>query len=202
MRRLDLQDTPGPRLDCVHWKSLYRKEIYGARTGDGWLLQITRYAPVRQQFEQAIFGEPLLLVPGWSQNRHCYSCGPFVKNLLFHGADVHILELRGHGKSSRALQLEEHHRKGTPLLADFDFDWELDRYFLQDVPAGVRAVKERTGRDKIFYVGNSMGGMLGYGYAGCHDDLAGLVTIGAPSDIGRGFFPLRLAALLVSALGG
>src|SRR5436309_3606367 len=106
MRRLDLQETTGPSIDSVAWKSLYRKEIYDAATADGWLLQITRYKPVRQPFDQPIFGEPLLLVPGWSQNRHAFSCGTFVKNLLYFGADVHILELRGHGKSSRALQLE------------------------------------------------------------------------------------------------
>jgi len=194
MRRLDLQETTGPSIDDVAWKSLYRKEIYDAATADGWLLQITRYRPVRQSFDQPIFGEPLLLVPGWSQNRHAFSCGSFVKNLLYFGADVHILELRGHGKSSRALQLERHHRDGRPLPHDFDFGWDLDSYFLYDVPAAVKAVKEKSGRDKIFYVGNSMGGMLGYGYAGCHDDLAGLVTMGAPSDIGRGFFPLKLAA--------
>jgi pimeloyl-ACP methyl ester carboxylesterase len=195
MRRLDIQETTGPSLDVVPWKSLYRKETYDAPTADGWILQVTRYKPVKQSFEQPIFGEPLLLVPGWSQNRHAFSCGSFVKNLLYFGADVHILELRGHGKSSRALQLERHQNAGGVLPADFDFDWDLDSYFQHDVPAGVRAVKERTGRDKIFYVGNSMGGMLGYGYAGCHDDLLGLVTIGAPSDIGRGFLPLRLAAM-------
>jgi pimeloyl-ACP methyl ester carboxylesterase len=194
MRRLDLQETAGPSLDVVPWKSLYRKETYDAPTQDGWMLQVTRYQPVRQTFDQPIFGEPLLLVPGWSQNRHAFSCGSFVKNLLYYGADVHILELRGHGKSSRALQVDRHHREGTPLPADLEYGWDLDSYFLQDVPAGVAAVKQRTGRDKVFYVGNSMGGMLGYGYAGCHKDLAGLVTIGAPSDIGRGFFPLRLAA--------
>jgi len=63
-------------------------------------------------------------------------------------------------------------------------------------------VKQATGRSRIFYLGNSMGGMLGYGYAGCHDDLAGLVAIGAPSDIGRGFLGLRAAALFGPVLMG
>jgi pimeloyl-ACP methyl ester carboxylesterase len=202
MRRLDIQESESPSVDDVHWKSLYKKETYDAATEDGWMLQITRYQPVRQSFAQPIFGQPMILVPGWSQNRHAFSCGSFVKNLLYYGADVHILELRGHGKSSRELQLERHARDRRPLPHDFDFAWDLDSYFLHDVPAGVRAVRERTGSDKIFYVGNSMGGMLGYGYAGNHDDLAGLVTIGAPSDLGRGFFPLRLAAMFGPALLG
>ena len=203
MRRLDLQ--PAPRvhdLDRVAFKSLYTKEIYDAPTADGWVLQISRYKPVPQLWEQPILGQPLLLVPGWSQNRHAFSCGDFVKQLLAYGADIHILELRGHGRSSRKLQLDRAAKQGTKPPADIDWGWDLDSYFLHDVPAGVAAVKARTGRAKIFYVGASMGGMLGYGYAGCHDDLAGLVAIGAPSDIGRGFLALRAMALFGPALVG
>ena len=40
-----------------------------------------------------------------------------------------------------------------------------------------------------------MGGMLGYGYAGLHDDLEGLITIGAPADLGRGSCCSALLAL-------
>lgn len=203
MRRLDLQPAPGIReLADIPFKSLYAKEIYDARTADGWTLQISRYRPLPQAWDQPIFGQPLLLVPGWSQNRHAFTCGDFVKQLLAYGADIHILELRGHGRSSRELQLERAEREGEPLPKDLDWGWDLDSYFLYDVPAGVEAVKKKTGRSQIFYVGNSMGGMLGYGYAGSHHDLAGLVAIGAPSDIGRGFLGLRAAALFGPALMG
>src|SRR4051812_46497460 len=196
MRRLDPTAAPtSQKLDSVAFKSLYRKEIYDAPTSDGWVLQISRYKPRPQPWNQPIFGQPLMLVPGWSQNRHAFTCGDFVKQLLAYGADIHILELRGHGRSSRALQIA---RNRFP--ADLDYRWDLDTYLLEDVPAGVEAVKRKTGRKKIFYVGNSMGGMLGYGYAGCHDDLAGLVAIGAPSDIGRGFIGLRAVAMFGPAL--
>src|SRR5476651_357659 len=126
MRRLDLPDATVPSVEDVTWKSLYRKETYDVETADGWVLQITRYQPVRQSFEQPIFGQPLILVPGWSQNRHAFSCGSFVKNLLYYGADVHILELRGHGKSSRELQLERQEKTGRPLPHDLNFAWDLD----------------------------------------------------------------------------
>jgi pimeloyl-ACP methyl ester carboxylesterase len=198
VRRLDLQDPPSQRdLDRIAFKSLYSKEIYGARTDDGWLLQISRYRPLRQAWAQSIFGQPMLLVPGWSQNRHAFTCGDFVKQLLSYGADIHIAELRGHGLSNRQLQLT---RGLHP--ADLDYRWDIDSYFLHDIPALVQAVKKRTGHPRIFYLGNSMGGMLGYGYAGCHDDLSGLIAIGAPSDIGRGFLGLRAAALFGPALIG
>src|SRR3954451_15051606 len=198
MRRLEPTAAPTSRqLDPVAFKSLYRKEIYDAPTRDGWILQISRYKPVRPPWDQPIFRQPMLLVPVSSQNRHAFTCGDFVKQLLAYGADIHILELRGHGKSSRDLQ-----RKRGLNPPDLDWDWDLDTYLLHDVPAGIAAVKRKTGRSRIFYVGNSMGGMLGYGYAGCHDDLAGLVAIGAPSDIGRGFLGLRAAALFGPALMG
>ena len=188
MRRLDYHPTAG-QLGKIPFKSLYSKEIYDAPTADGWVLQVSRYQPIPQPWHQPIFGAPLLLVHGWSQNRHAWSCGGFVKQLLAYGADIHVLELRGHGLSSRELQAA---RGFAPK--DLNWGWDLDSYFLHDVPAGVKAVKAKTGKKKIFYVGNSMGGMLGYGYAGCHDDLAGLVAIGAPSDIGRGYAALRAVA--------
>ena len=200
MRRLLDDSSAPPLLEDVHFKSLYRKEIYDAHTGDGWVLRISRYRPLPQTWRQPIFDQPLLLVPGWSQNRHAFTAGTFVKQLLYDGADVHILELRGHGLSSRELQESRARDERRALPKDLDWGWDLDSYLLEDLPAAVAAVKKCTGRDKVFYVGNSMGGMIGYGYAATHGDLAGLVTIGAPSDIGRGFFLMRAAALLGPAI--
>lgn len=198
MRQLEPPDVTGPptpRLEEVSWKNLYRKSHYEVPTRDGWTLVITRYEPLPQRFPQPIFGEPLLLVHGFSQNRHAWTCGGFVKHMLSYGADIHVLELRGHGLSSVALQVEKAAR-GAPLPADLDYAWDIDSYFLEDVPAAVAAVKAKTGRDAIFYCGHSMGGMLGYGFASLGSDLAGLVTIGAPADPGKGYLLLRLLAHL------
>src|SRR5437762_6705864 len=114
MRRLDVQFPPAQSdLDRIAFKSLYSKEIYDAPTDDGWVLQISRYKPVSQPWDQPIFGQPMLLVPGWSQNRHAFTCGDFVKQLLAYGADIHIVELRGHGLSNRDLQRKRGDRKST-----------------------------------------------------------------------------------------
>jgi len=95
MRRLDYHSPPAScDLDRVAFKSLYSKEIYDAPTSDGWVLRVSRYKPVPQAWHQPILGQPLLLVPGWSQNRHAFTCGDFVKQLLAYGADIHIIELR------------------------------------------------------------------------------------------------------------
>ena len=183
-----------PTVDEVEFQSLYRKTKYLVETADGWSLVITRYRPSPQPFHQPLFGEPLLLVHGFSQNRHAWTCGEFVKNLLLFGIDIHILELRGHGKSSIAFQHERSKKLGRALPADINYGWDIDSHFLYDLPAAVASAKRITGRDKVFYCGHSMGGMLGYGYAGIHDDLEGLITIGAPADLGRGFPFLRALA--------
>src|SRR6201999_509945 len=104
----------------------------------------------------------MLLVHGFSQNRHAWTSGEFVKNLLFFGLDIHILELRGHGKSSLQRQYERARKQKREVPADIDYGWDLDSYFLYDLPAGVAAVKRITQRDRIFYCGHSMGGILGY----------------------------------------
>lgn len=188
-------------VDDVDFKSLYRKTKYEVVTADRWHLVITRYRPIPQPFPQPIFGEPMLLVHGFSQNRHAWTSGQFVKNLLFFGADIHILELRGHGKSSIALQRDRAAACGTRLPDDIDYGWDIDSHFLYDIPAAIAGVKRLSRRDKIFFVGHSMGGMLGYGYAGIHDDLEGLITIGAPAELGKGFLALRLLALAEPGLG-
>lgn len=187
---------PHPTVDDVEFRALYRKSEYVVETSDGWALFITRYRPVRQRFEQPLFGEPMLLVHGFSQNRHAWTSGEFVKNLLFFGMDIHILELRGHGKSSVQAQEARCARLGRKRPADLNYEWDIDSYFLYDVPAAVTAVRRVTRRERIFYCGHSMGGMLGYGYAGIHEHFEGMVTIGSAADLGKGAPVLRAMARL------
>jgi len=189
-----------PKVDELEFHALYTKSAYPVQTQDGWQLIATRYQPIPQRFNQPLLGEPLLLLHGFSQNRHAWTSGEFVKNLLFFGLDIHILELRGHGKSSIALQRERAQQLAVPLPPDIDYGWDIDTYFLNDLPAGIAAVKKATGREKIFFCGHSMGGMLGYGYAGLHDDFEGLITIGSAADLGRGFPLLRAIAFSTPAL--
>lgn len=193
--------APHPTVDDVEFRALYKKTKYVVETADGWSLVITRYRPVPQAFSQPLFGEPMLLVHGFSQNRHAWTAGEFVKNLLFFGLDIHILELRGHGKSSVELQHERCQRFGRKLPSDLDWDWDIDSYFLYDLPAAVAGVRRITRRERIFYCGHSMGGILGYGYASIHDHFEGIVTIGAPAELGRGSAVLKLLSAATPGLG-
>src|SRR5262245_44719269 len=145
-----------PSVAELKFRSLYKKTLYLVETADGWSLVISRYRPVPQPFHQPLFGEPLLLVHGFSQNRHAWTCGEFVKNLLLFGIDIHIIELRGHGKSSIAFQYERSRKLGRALPADIHYGWDIDSHFLYDLPAAVAAAKRISGRETLFYLRHSM----------------------------------------------
>ena len=183
--RLQTRSHHPARLDSVPFKSLYQKEILRR--------------PHRRRLGAANLplqaAPPGLAAAASSASRCCSSpaarrtgtpltCGDFVKHLLFFGVDIHILELRGHGSSSRELQLERAAASAARSPPTWTGAGTSTATSSTTCPRPSPAVKAKTGRTKIFYFGNSMGGMLGYGYAGSHDDLAGLVAIGAPSDIG------------------
>ncbi|MFW5878293.1 MAG: alpha/beta hydrolase [Myxococcota bacterium] len=195
-------DQGTPSVDDVALSSLHEKERIEVTTADDWTLVITRYKPVPQDFPQPIFGQPILLVHGFAQNRRAWTAGDFVKSMLFFGADLFILEQRGHGQSSRGLQRRRSRMAGKNPPEDIDWGWDIDSYFLFDLPAAIGKVRQVSGKERVFYCGHSMGGMLGYGYAGLHpDQIAGLVTIGSPSDfVGMGFLVLGLIARLRPAL--
>ncbi len=192
-----VSDPKAPSVDEVAFKSLYVKEQYDVLTNDGWSLVVTRYKPVAQPFPQPLLGVPVLCVHGFSQNRHAWTSGEFVKNLLYFGLDVHLLELRGHGKSSVAHQHSRWERDGLPLPPDVDYAWTFDSYALFDVPAAIDAIKAKTGRSKVAYVGHSMGGIIGYCLAAIRNDLSCLVTIGAPAEVGKDSYLLRAAAYAI-----
>lgn len=188
-------------VDRLTLRDLAVQEDYEVETADGWTLVVTRYKPRPQVWSRPLSGVPMLLVHGFSQNRATWTSGEFARDLAYFGADIHILELRGHGKSSRSLQFRKHNREGKRLPKDISWKWDVDSYFLHDVPAAIDAVKARAGRDKLVYIGHSMGGMIGYGLASLRqEDLLGLVTIGSPSDIGQDFLLLQGLAWAALAL--
>jgi pimeloyl-ACP methyl ester carboxylesterase len=185
------QPIPAPSVDELEFDDLYELEDHVVDTEDGWRLALSRYRPRSQPFPQPLYGVPLLLVHGYTQSRRAWDTGEFIKNMLYFGADVFVVELRGHGKSSVAMQRRHARRDARPLPNDLDYGWDLDSYLLYDLPATVTEVKRLNGRNQIFYCGHSLGGILGYAYATLFDDLMGLATIGSPTDFSRMPFWLR-----------
>lgn len=60
-------------------------------------------------------------------------------------------------------------------------NWVLDDYSFHDVPAVLRFVRQKTGQEKVFWVGHSMGGiiMLCYLIKNPDSNICGLVTVGS-----------------------
>ncbi|MBN2497717.1 MAG: alpha/beta fold hydrolase [Deltaproteobacteria bacterium] len=188
------------RIHTAFWTAIYRRrrfgdEVHFARTGDGWRLAIHRFRPQKRRFREAV-----LLCHGLSANRYNFDLDDdrsLARHLAEAGFDVWVLELRGSGLSDRP-------RWRSGRRWDFDFDSHL-RF---DAPAALDEVLQRSDCQQLFWVGHSMGGMLGYGLASgagnldAAGSLRGLVTVSSPARL-DGSRVARLAApfLRLACLG-
>jgi polyhydroxyalkanoate synthase len=117
----------------------------------------------------------VLLVHGYGQNRYTWhsSQRSFSNYLADDGWDVFNVDLRGHGRSRRF---------GSPLPRT------LDDYITEDLPSFAREAMELSQQDRIFVVGHSMGGLIGYfaGATALAPHIRGMVSIGSPYVFGQG----------------
>lgn len=162
----------------------YADQVHFVTTEDDWTLALHHYLPAEPKF-----AEPVLLCHGLGANRFNFDLiedRSLARSLAKQGFDVWSLELRGHGLSSRPGLF-------TPFSWGFNFDDFLDK----DIPAALELVKRVSGQPRVFWLGHSMGGMLGYALAGDEkrDDLAGLVAVCSPVWLDRSFGMGRLKLL-------
>lgn len=148
-----------------------------------------RHAPLRGQ-DHGLGGTlaPVLLVHGYGQNRYAWHLrGRSFSNYLARaGFDVFNLDLRGHGRS-------RHLGAHRPT--------DVTDYVREDVPAAIEEVQRITGGRPVYYLGHSMGGLIGYAAAASLTGaLAGLATLGSPYHFARGSWPLTLAGSAILAL--
>ncbi|PYO17367.1 MAG: esterase, partial [Candidatus Rokuibacteriota bacterium] len=91
-------------------------------------------------------------------------CAGLAGFLADHGFDCWVLELRGHGQSERG-----------HVNADFE------RFAMFDVPAGFQAVLRATGKEQVFLVAHSGGGLVFVMYLArnpeARERVRGLVTL-------------------------
>lgn len=130
----------------------------------------------------------LLLIHGFGQNRYTWHLPSrsFVNHLAAAGFDVFNLDLRGHGRSRLV---------GAPRPAD------LAEYIEEDLPFALEEVRRTTGRDDLYMVGHSLGGLISYATAPLATGLVrGLVTIGSPYQFTTGSTALRVIGGLVAML--
>ncbi len=163
-------------------------EVVEVTTDDGWKLALRHYAGV----DTAADGPPVLLVHGMWVNHYNWDYRPevsLVDYLSQEGFDVWVANLRGDPGTTAPSRSAE----------AFTFD-DHARY---DLPALVAAVQRETGRDRIGWVGHSMGGMLLHAYVRDHpDDIAAGVVVSSPAALSSPARRYRVAARLDRALVG
>src|SRR2546428_764740 len=126
------------------------------RTDDGVELALHRVSGAVWQ------GCPVLLTHGTFSNGQV--CAGLAGFLADHGFDCWVLELRGHGQSERG-----------HVNADFE------RFAMFDVRAGFQAVLRATGKEQVFLVAHSGGGLVCVMYLArnpeARERVRGLVTL-------------------------
>ena len=107
---------------------------------------------------------------------------PLAQTLAAHGLAVAIHEWRGIGSSN---QRASRHN-----------DWGYRELLLDDLPAGVAALRVRLPRARYWLGGHSLGAQLASLYAGLHpDEAAGLVLVASGSPYWRRFKHAQLVRL-------
>lgn len=153
-------------------------EILQAITDDGVRLALHRYRPRGEARRH-----PVLCCHGLAANRLAFDVDPelsLARHLSDRGFDVYLLELRGHGVSQRPR-----------------WGWSFDDYAARDLPAAIDAVRERSGREHVHWIGHSMGGLLSYAHLarGGGGDFRSAVTVGSSLDYSDGTGFRRLTPL-------
>ena len=162
-------------------------EVLDVVTTDAVRLAVARLRPRADGPAQ---GAPVVCWHGVACNSRTFdfepgrSLGRYLAEL---GFDVYLVDLRGGGSSERS-------RRGR--FGFFD-------YVDKDVPAVLAAVRARTGARRVLWVGHSMGGLIGYEHLAQEtgdEDLAALVALGSPLNLGESRVELRFLSRLLPVL--
>jgi pimeloyl-ACP methyl ester carboxylesterase len=144
-------------------------ELVLLHAADGWRLALYHRAPARRRFE-----EPVLLCHGLAANHRNFEFEPPYSVAMYladAGFECFSVEWRGTGASRRAP------RRGVCS------NYTIDDHIALDAPAFLERALHMTGARRAFWIGHSLGGLVGYAVAeGPHaHQLAGIVTSGSPA---------------------
>jgi pimeloyl-ACP methyl ester carboxylesterase len=178
------------RLHTALWTSLFRFRRQGdqthyATTGDGWNVALQRFVPSQKRFL-----EPIFICHGLGVNRCNFDPAddrslPLILRDL--GFEVWTVDLRAAGLSTQ-----------PRLFSKFHWNFDFDDYLRYDIAASIRYIRRLCDNQKVFWVGHSMGGMLGYAWMGLNPDhgIKGLVAISSPVCLRRSPWLRRINLLL------
>lgn len=146
-----------------------------AYTADGWRLGVRHLRPARPDPNKL----PVVLCHGLGLNATFWTITDdhLPAQLLEHGYEVFLFDFRGSGESGPdgSRGTVNARLRQTFLLELGESDWDLDEIVKYDVPAVLEYVQRATGRDRVNWVGHSLGGMLVFPY----------LELAAPADRAR-----------------
>ena len=135
-----------------------------AYTADGWRLGVRHYRPLQPDPDKL----PVILCHGLGLNATFWTItdNHLPAQLNARGYDVYVFDIRGSGENGRiGLQDRINQRlRQTPFRERGERWWNVDDLWRYDVPAILDYVQRETGRDRVNWIGHSMGGMLMFPY--------------------------------------
>lgn len=149
-------------------------EIHFVTTGDNVRITLHRYLPRGEDMH----GEPVFFCHGLGANKYNldfderYSLARFFSK---RGFDSWVISLRGAEVwSTKALR------------SRVDWKFNFDTFVEQDIRCAIDYILIKTGREKLHWVGHSMGGMLLYAYIirWGNERIKSGVTLGSPVKFG------------------
>ena len=173
------------------------------KTKDGWEISIKRYILKDAKPEER--KGAVILCHGFNFNNLFWDIdkrSSLSRYLAKNGYDVWTPSLRGSGLSSKPIgssfkEITRLDVKNIPRnLAKAPSDitkvnWTIDDHIHNDIPAIIKYVKEKSGFNKVYWIGHSMGGLIIIGYLETegHEDIAGFIPIGSMAVIPQPLSP-------------
>jgi lysosomal acid lipase/cholesteryl ester hydrolase len=153
-----------------------------AYTADGWRLGIRHYRPTQPDPDKL----PVILCHGLGLNATFWTITDehLPEQLNARGYDVYVFDIRGSGENGKLGRLDRINRRlrQTPFRERGERSWNVDEVWRYDVPAILDYVQRETGRDRVNWVGHSMGGMIMFPYLELDprpERIANLVAMGS-----------------------
>jgi len=155
-----------------------------ATTSDGWKIAVYHYPPQRAKKDKP----PVILCHGMGVNSYFWNVVPendFPTYLSAKGFDVWSLDLRGNGSSHRKNRFFRFVGFDLKRGGQDPYFWTVDDYVRYDLPAVIDFVRKQTGREKVTWIGHSMGGMAMFAFLTSMDkeetdEIANFVALGSP----------------------
>jgi pimeloyl-ACP methyl ester carboxylesterase len=139
------------------------------KTSDGWDLTMEHVPPAKGSTPRKY---PVILCHGLMMNRNCFKTNgdnslPIMLSKA--GYDVWLLDLRGRYDAGRP----------GMFFGEHTYTYCIDDYIKYDMDTAIKFVLEKTGADKVNWIGHSMGGIIPYSRIGSYSEtrVANLVTI-------------------------